>query len=132
MAVTIDQAGADTYFGERNHVRSDLWSRFNEDQKVAAIAHATRQVSRELNAEVTSETVDAATYYHPDWAVYEQALFLLMNSYAIPNAEETAPHYAAVDLNEADGIKKPDTSQLTDEAARFLLRPKRQIYLVRG
>jgi hypothetical protein len=135
MALDLTNTAADSYFAPRNHVRSALWSRFNEDQKVAALAHATRTLSKHMSKSVEDETVEADIYYHPDRAVFEQALYMLLISEAIPNAELTAPHFYARTETAEDGIRKDGASKydvLCDEAAGFLNRPKRQIYLVRG
>lgn len=134
MSVTIDLTGANSYFALRNHIQAEVWKGFGPDQQAGAIAHAARLISRELGKEVTDETVQASTYYHPDRAVYEQALYMLKNSFAIPNAQQTAPHFTAVDMGAGGGAspKAADPDELCAEAARFLTRPRRQIYLVRG
>lgn len=132
MSVTINTPGADTYFGPRNHVKAEIWKGFTSDQKTAAIAHAIRRVSRELGKEVEAETVDASTYYHPDRAVYEQALFMLQNSFAIPNGEETGPRFTATEPNPGDQPRKVDPDELCAEAAALLIRPRRQLFLIRG
>ena len=133
MSLTIDLAGADAYFAPRNHLKAEDWKDYHQDLRAAAIAQALRRVSRELGSEVTEEAVDAATYYHPDWAVYEEALYLLENSMAIANAEQTAPHYRAVDPFQTDTTRKQQgTGELSPEASRYLLRPRRRIFLVRG
>lgn len=132
MATTITRALADDYFGPQNHVRSPQWKSFDAPLRDAAIAHAKRMVSRTINTEVTDETVDNDIYYRPDYAVYEQALYMLMNSDAVPNAERTGPHFNAVDEEEDDGIRKKDMGKLCFEAAQYLNRPKGQVHLLRG
>ena len=133
MSVAIDLSGANSYFAPRNHLQAEVWKGFGADQQAGAIAHASRLISRELGKEVADETVDASIYYHPDRAVYEQALYMLKNSFAIPNAQQTAPHFTAVDMGTGRASPKAaDPDELCAEAARFLIRPRRQIYLVRG
>ena len=94
MATTINKAGADTYFDEKNHVDHAKWAAFDDDQRTAAVTQATRIITRALGSAVGSETVDTDASYQPDYAVYEQALYMLIHSDIMPNGEETAPHWA--------------------------------------
>jgi hypothetical protein len=134
MSVTIDRTGADTYFGPTNHVRGTLWERFASDARDGAVAMATRLVTREIGETITDETVDDSISYRPDYAVYEQALHLLLNSDAIPNGQETAPHFVGVDSQETPPAprKAEDMGVLCAEAAGWLARPRRRIMLSRG
>jgi len=134
MSVTINKDGADTYFAPTNHARGGLWERFDPGAREGAVAQATRLVTREIGEEITDETVDDSISYRPDYAVFEQALHLLMNSDAIPNGGETAPHFAGVDSMETPpGPRKAeDPAALCAEAAAWLARPRRRIMLSRG
>ena len=95
MATTINKAGADTYFGEENHLDAALWLAFDDEQRTAAVAQADRLLSRALGSPMTSETVDTDAAYQPNYAVYEQALYMLIHSNAVPNGEQSAPHWSA-------------------------------------
>ena len=97
MSVTIDRNGADAYFGAANHVQAALWAAFDDTRKTAAITHAQRLVTRALGSAIESETDDSTRSYYPAYAVYEQALHMLLHSNAVSNSEETAPHYAGTD-----------------------------------
>ena len=93
MSTTISIDGANEYFAAENHVNAPLWEKFDDTQRTASITHATRLVSRAIGFEVTDDSSDSTASYYPAYAVYEQALFILLNSHAIANGEETAPHY---------------------------------------
>ena len=136
MSVTIDLSGANTYFGADSHVKTEVWTGFADPQKTAALATAVRLVSREIGGDVADETADSTNYgYRPDWACYEQAIAILEASEAIANADRTAPHYYAEDIDESDEVRQESDdflSGLTTEAARWLNRPKQQAYTIRG
>ena len=136
MSVNVGRAAADTYFMVGNHVRTEAWAPLSAKQKDAALAHAARIVSREIGDEVADESVIASSYYRPDYAVFEQALAMMLRTGVIPNAERTGPHYLAVgDEGEdaaADDEKLPDPYALCSEAAAYLQKPRRQIRLSRG
>ena len=119
MATTIDKAGADTYFGESNHIDSSLWLAFDDEQRTAAVTQADRILSRALGSAMTSEDVDADASYQPDYAVYEQALYMLIHSHAVPNGEESAPHWSA---SGTDGDVNPRMNPLSicPEARRWM------------
>ncbi len=97
MAVTITKDLADQYFAVDSHVNYAIWDKFDDDLRTAAVAHAQRLVSRALGTAVENETADSNSQYHPDRAVYEQALYMLSNSNAIANGEYTAPHWTGDD-----------------------------------
>ncbi len=137
MAISL--SNANSYFNPKNHVKSAVWEGFGEPEREAGIAHAKRIVSRAIQVDVDEEVADmditSDAYYRPDYAVYEQALFMLANSQAIPNAEQTAPHWIANDgTNQPSGVKSgaEDIFSLCPEAAQYLRRPGRQVELLRG
>lgn len=133
MALDLSTNAADEYFGPRNHVKHSIWAGFDDDQRAAALAQAARQVSGKIGGDVANDTDIPDSFYRPSYAVFEQALYLLQNSFSIPNAEMTAPHFSAID-GDGDGIgsRARDEDELSGAASRFLQRPQRAIYLVRG
>ena len=95
MTVAITKTLADTYFDAENHLDFALWFAFDDEQRTAAVAQADRLLSRALGSPMTSETVDTNAAYQPNYAVYEQALYMLIHSNAVPNGEQSAPHWSA-------------------------------------
>lgn len=132
MAVAITRTLADTYFAAASHINSALWFAFDSGLRDAAIAHALRILNRAFGSALTSETADSTNYYEPANAAYEQALFLLVNSDAIANGEQTAPKWLAIDLTEQGFIRNKDMWILAPEAKRWLLRPHDKLTIERG
>ena len=118
MATTITKALADTYFAPNNHINSTLWFAFSNIQRTGSIAEAIRVLSRALGESLTAETVVTADYYQPNYAAYEQALYSLTNSHAIPNGEESGPKFIAGEGGEA--TTRADMPLIGKEAKRWL------------
>ena len=119
MATTINRTLADTYYGTTNHLQSTVWTGFSTTLRDASIAHAIRDCSQALGVSLIAETVNDDDYYRPDYAAYEQALFLLVNSSHTANGESAAPKWQTVDN---DGIdKEKDRHFIGPEAQRWLL-----------
>lgn len=108
--MAIDKTAADAYFGPTSHVKTGVWMEFSENLRAAAIAQATRQLTTLLGEapEIPVDTDDP----HEDWAVYEQALWILVNSRAVPNGDENGVKFT----DELRG----DPEQLSPAARRFL------------
>jgi len=132
MSVTITRALADIYFAADEHINSALWLGFDEDLRDAGIAHALRILNRWIGSNLTDETADSDEYYEPANATYEQALFLLVNSDAIANGEQTAPKWPAIDLTESGFVRNKSTWILAPEAKRWLSRPHEHLTIERG
>ena len=119
MATTINRTLADTYFGTANHILSAVWTGFSTALRDAAIAHGIRDCSQAIGVSIINETVNTNDYYQPDYAVYEQALFILTNSSHTSNGESAAPKWQTVDRDGED--KEKDRHFLGEEAQRWLL-----------
>lgn len=137
MSVDVSRAAADAYFDPASHVRAAAWEALSERQQEAALAHAARIISREISAEVGDEDADADGYYRPDYAVFEQALSMMLRSAAVPNAERTGPHYMAVgddgeETARAEEEQAAEPYALSAEAASYLQRPRRALRVLRG
>lgn len=132
MAVILSADNADTYFAADNHIMAAVWAKFTgENQKAGAIAHALRLLNRTFLLDIENdETVDADAFYHPDRAVYEQALFTLINSDAISNGESTGPKFFSVVQDGKSESVNPNT--IAPDAKRWLGYSHEQIMLLRG
>ena len=120
MSLTLTLEAANAYFGDENHVQHSVWSGFAEKQRTAALAQATRQISRMIETDVTAEEVDAERYYHPDRAVFEQALWLLTQSRAVPNGEQVAPHWSGSDGEAATTAEGDPPPRIHPEAMAYI------------
>ena len=132
MSVTITRALADAYFAPDIHINGSAWGRFGESTRDAAIAHAQRIISRTIESEITDETIDESDGYRPDYAVYEQALYMAVNSAAIARGDMVGPMTMSIDLSEGDKTRKKDKSIISPEALRWLRKYARQIEVWRG
>ncbi len=131
MSTTINLADADTYFGVANHIMTSVWNGFSDNFKNAGIAYALRLLNRTFGLDiVNTETVRADDFYQPDRAVYEQALWSLMNSDAVPNGENTGPRFVSIVQNRAD--EPVDPTDIAPEAKRWLGFLNNTIQLLRA
>lgn len=73
----IDYNGAQEYFGQ--HVRGSVWAAFSEEVRRAAVVHARRVLSRALSRDLRDdlEPYVEGDRYRDDFAVYEQAIYML-------------------------------------------------------
>jgi len=116
--MTIAHSAAVDYF--KDHLRGTIWNGFGETQQVAALAHAKRVLNRLINANLDEETIDTANYiYRPDYAVYEQALWMLENG-VIANGEKSAPGFIASDPEKPDNARDSQKAMISPETMRWL------------
>lgn len=116
--MSIDHDGAINYFTQ--HLRAQVWNGFAAPQQIAAIAHAKRVLSRAIDDNIDDETIDTADYvYRPDYAVYEQALWMLENG-VIANGEQSAPAFVASSAETPDNVRDTQKALLSPEAMRWL------------
>jgi hypothetical protein len=95
------------------------------------VTHAKRVLSRALNTDIDSETISSTNFtYRPDYATYEQALWMLENG-VIANGEQSAPAFISSDPEKPDNVRDSQRSVLAPEALRWLGIAK-GIYLARG
>lgn len=116
--MSIDINDATEYFSL--HLRAGVWNGFGEQQRTGAIAHAKRLLNRALNLDIDDEAIDEDDYaYRPDYAVYEQALWMLENG-VIANGEQSAPAFVASDPEKPDNARDSQKAILAPEALRWL------------
>lgn len=105
----IDITAADLYFASSNHTGATAWASFGRQARAAAVAEARRLLSRALRRALDDELpayVEGDTC-RDDFAVFEQALFILRNSTSAINGGVT-PYPAAVPTtNDEDQQPEP-------------------------
>lgn len=124
MSITINFAGAETYFDVENHLRAALWKKFTETQKKAALAQARRMLERIIgDGDILEDLEDTgnSTFPRPDYACYEQALWILQNM-PMTNADETLAIPEATDPETEDRARKAQECVIAPEAIRWLVR----------
>ena len=107
MAITTTKAAADEYFETR--LDKDIWAGFDSDNlQERAIQTAIDALSQMINDDITDETVSTNSRYYPDRAVFEQALFILINSDHTANGNLTGLKFpGAIKRAGQPGIAEP-------------------------
>jgi hypothetical protein len=123
--MSFDLSGANGYFRPGNHIRYAIWRGSDPDMQTSALAAAKRDVERLLDDTLTDADASAdGDFPRYDLAVYEQALWILVNG-AVANAEETAPKWMLTGDPEAReggkfGVRMAD-SGVGPEALKWLV-----------
>jgi hypothetical protein len=113
-------AGSETYFDKLNHIRAAIWEAFNEDQKTAAIAQAKRVLNRACALDDIETDIDVTMEINPEYAIYEQALYSLMNM-PMSNADGTFAVAQAADPEAEGKARKAETGVIAPEAISWLV-----------
>ena len=98
MAYTKDIDDATTYFD--THVKKLDWDNFGTDEKTAALVQAQRELEARLNRDMVDPSDDDR--YRDDYAVFEQALFLLEETVRTTNSQNSAQIIETVDSEQRD------------------------------
>jgi len=125
MAYTKDIDDANAYFGAASHVRTYDWLNYSTAERTAALAQAEREIELFINRDL-SDPADTDRF-RDDYAVFEQALWLLDETVRTKQSENSAQLIETVDSEERDnyyGIT------LCPMAQKFLARQK--IRIARG
>ena len=127
MAYTKDIDDANTYFKSDNHLKSYDWTGFDTVLRTGALAQAQRELQVSLGREMIDPDSDDDTY-RDDYAVFEQALYILENT---PRKKERGAA-AVVDISDPDEkieIKRKGISIAPEAKQYFALNT---IKVVRG
>jgi len=127
MAYTKDIDDANTYFMSDNHLKSYDWTSFDTVQRTGALAQAQRELQVGLGRDMEDPVSDDDAY-RDDYAVFEQALYILENT---PRKKERGGA-AVVDLADKDDkieIKRKGVSIAPEAKQYFALNT---IKVVRG
>ncbi len=137
MDISIE--AANEYFAAGNHARAAEWAAFDVDDgeegvesslKEAAILQAARGLSRVIGNDIEGlDIIEPA--FHPDYAVFEQALHLLMVSQSIANGEQTAPKWKHGDMRR-EGEREGDAPPMIHPEAMAWLTGNVRIEMRRG
>ena len=93
-------ADADAYYATTNHVRSFDWANYSTDERTGALAQAKREIELFINRDVT----DPATTdrFRDDYAIFEQALFILDETVRTTTSENSAQMIETVDTEQRE------------------------------
>ena len=121
MAIDISKANADEYFSIANHLHGKLWQDdLDELDKNTAIVHAKRIIERHMGiADIENETISTTAQWRPDYAVYEQALFMLVSNPLQADGTKSGVKWPSV-TGEGEPVQFGDVI-IAPEAKRWLL-----------
>ena len=121
MALTISRENADAYFNINTHLMGKLWNDdLDEIDKNASIAHAKRIIERHLGiSDIENETISTTAQWRPDYAVYEQALWMLISHPNQADGTKSGVKWPTV-TGEGEPVQFGDVV-LSPEAKRWLL-----------
>jgi hypothetical protein len=127
---TITRSGADGYFAEAKHIKHAIWSSYGTKDRDAAVALAERNIWRARGTNLDDVSAyTALDLVRHDYAVFEQALYLLQNSDAVSNGEQTGVKYPGL----LEGTEPTnDIGRFGPEAQRWMGWNYGQIKIQRG
>ena len=116
----ITPQNADAYFALGSHANGELWLKFAAPHRAGAVATARRMFEREFRRTLDDAGERDTVSYREDYAVYEQALWLLLGT---PFGDASGGDAVSVlqgdaeGATEANGRRRPRWSP---EAVRWL------------
>ncbi len=133
--MAIDLTGADAYFEESNHTRSASWASFKRQGPkavTAAIAEAKRILAqltkKDPDENLPTDATDKTEFPRYDYAVYEQALYLLENGIVADGAQANLKFIAG--RTQPDEARERQTDVIAPAAMRWISRGR--IMMTRG
>jgi hypothetical protein len=117
MSASVNNAEA--YFAPANHLRAAVWAKFDETQKAGAIAHAKRILNRACTLDDIETEIDVTMEINPEYAIYEQALYMLMNL-PMDNRDGSFAVALAADPKAEGKARKAETGLIAPEALAWL------------
>ena len=123
---TKTRTDADRYFAPNNHVKAFTWEGFDAGERDAGLAQAQREIVVFLGRDLCDpEDTDV---YRDDYAVFEQALFLLENTPRTSAPGGTAKKTISREKKKEDEDK--DGVDVSPMAVRYLAKNRKKA--VRG
>jgi hypothetical protein len=113
MAFTKTISDCNAYYQPDNHVKANKWRAFDDVLRNAAFVQAQRDIKVYLNR--TLDDPLSADIYRDDYAVYEQALYMLENG----NIQKTAGASKAVKIGRNEEHREDD-NWLSPQALRYM------------
>ena len=100
MAYTKDIDDADAYFAVTSHVKALDWANYGTNEKTAALTQAQREIEVMLNRDAYDPST--GDRYRDDYAIFEQALWLLEETVRTTNSQNSAQIIETVDSEQRD------------------------------
>lgn len=122
-SITDKLALAELYFAVDNHIRALDWAEYTDNEKKAALNQSEREVNLylgtdlEYNFSTTDFPVDWNKNFRPDFAIFENSLFIL------DNTARTKTSTAGAEMIESEDYQEEERTTgvgLSPQATRFL------------
>ena len=113
MAFTKTLDDCDAYYRPDNHIKANKWKAYDVELRNAAFTQAQRDIQVYLNR--TLDDPQSADIYRDDYAVYEQALYMLENG----NIQEKPGSDSVVKIGRNEEFQEDD-NWLSPQALRFM------------
>lgn len=97
---------ADEYFSEKNHPMAAAWKACDAKQRQAYLAQAVRDYCAFTKCDITELEPRTAPYPpRMDYAVFERALYIMLNSGATSDGDVSGPKYFGVPVDASRSVK---------------------------
>lgn len=100
MAYTKTLSDANTYYGATNHIKSYDWLNYSENERSASLAQAQRQIELYLQRDAVDP--QSGDRWRDDYAIFEQAIFLLEETVRTRQSTNSAQIIETVDSEQRD------------------------------
>ena len=100
MAYTKTITDANTYYAATNHVRALDWANYSTEERTGALAQAKREIELFINRDVTDPS--GIDRFRDDYAIFEQALFILDETIRTVNSQNSAQMIETVDSEQRE------------------------------
>ena len=125
MSYTKGITEANTFFAETNHIRSNDWSKYTTNERTGALAQAQRELEVYFNRDADDPA--SGDRYRDDYAIFEQALFILDETVRTQSSTTGARIIETVDSEQRDKYRGVTICPM---AMRYLAIPR--MHMVRG
>jgi hypothetical protein len=134
--MAIDLTTATAYFADDNHAEHLIWTGFADpdtDAQEAAIAQAKRDIAlftkKDPDENEPSDVTDPTEFPRFDYAVYEQAIWILKNSFQVADGSQGTTKFIA-GRSQEDEARERQADWISPVALRWLFRGR--IMITRG
>lgn len=123
LAIAAKLALAETFFDATNHIRAYDWAKYSDDEKKAGLNQAQREVDLYLGIDLDTDydttdwPITAYPNFRPDYAVFEQAFFILDNTARTRSASTGAKD---IESEEYQQEERDTGLGLAPQATRYL------------
>jgi hypothetical protein len=130
QTITEKLSQADDYYAVDNHIKYLDWNAYSDNEQKAALQQSEREINLYLGLDLaenyssTDWPISGLPNYRPDFAIFEQALFILDNTARTKSAATSATTIESEDYQEEE---RNTGLGIAPQATRFLQMKVTQI-----